>query len=63
MPSRDITTAAIRLLVRPPCPRCGGRMMLRHITPQTPGYEVRTFECPSCGYSTGEVVKLPPIEP
>jgi hypothetical protein len=45
-------------IVRPPCPRCNDRMMLTRIEPHTPGYELRTFECPTCDYSGGEVVKF-----
>jgi ribosomal protein L37E len=36
---------------------------LRRVDPHTQGYETRTFDCASCGYSVGEVVKIPPRQP
>jgi hypothetical protein len=31
-------------------------MVLARIAPHTPGYDMRTFECPSCNYSESSVV-------
>jgi transposase-like protein len=43
-------------IVRPACPRCGARMMLARIEPDSPGHERRTFECPSCEREEATVV-------
>jgi predicted RNA-binding Zn-ribbon protein involved in translation (DUF1610 family) len=59
MTSRDDGLEGMRRQIQPPCPRCGKRMTLRRVDPQVQGYETRTFDCSSCGYSVGEVVKLP----
>jgi hypothetical protein len=32
-------------------------MMLARIDPEKPGYDKRTFECPSCEASVSKVVK------
>jgi C4-type Zn-finger protein len=53
----------MRRTIQPPCPRCGKRMTLTRVDPHTPGYETRTFDCSRCGYSVGEVVKIPSPEP
>jgi hypothetical protein len=63
MTSRDDGLESMRRLIQPPCPRCAKRMMLTRVDPHVPGYETRTFDCASCGYSVGEVVKIPPPEP
>jgi hypothetical protein len=31
-------------------------MMLARIEPHTPGYDMRTFECPACDHSQSTVV-------
>jgi endogenous inhibitor of DNA gyrase (YacG/DUF329 family) len=41
---------------RPPCPKCGTTMVLARIAPHTPGYDMRTFECPACDHSESSVV-------
>jgi hypothetical protein len=33
---------------RPPCLKCGEKTMLARLEPESPGFERRTFECPSC---------------
>jgi ribosomal protein S27AE len=33
---------------RPSCPRCGARMSMTRIEPETPGIDRRTFECAQC---------------
>jgi hypothetical protein len=53
----------MRRTIQPPCPRCGELMTLTRVDPHTPGYETRTFDCSHCGYSVGEVVKIPSPEP
>ena len=47
-------------IIRPPCPKCGTRMMLSRITtvPNKPDHDQRTFDCPNCGYEISEVVKF-----
>jgi transcription elongation factor Elf1 len=37
---------------------CGSRMLLARIEPEKPGYELRTFECPTCEHSMSVVVKI-----
>jgi hypothetical protein len=59
-PMASLDDESIRRPAQPPCPRCGKRMTLRRVDPHTPGYETRTCDCSSCGYSVGEVVKTPP---
>jgi hypothetical protein len=52
-------TPATDAIVRPPCGKCGNRMMLARIEPDAPGYDRRTFECPICDHSEAVVVKYP----
>src|SRR5271156_6527739 len=59
MTSRDEALESMRRTTQPPCPRCGKRMTLTRVDPHTPGYETRPFDCSHCGYSVGEVVKIP----
>ena len=47
---------------RPTCKRCGIRTMLARITPDGPGYEARSFECPTCAHVVIERVATDPIE-
>ena len=42
-------TVATDAIARPACEKCGNRTWLARIEPDRPGYERRTFECPSCG--------------
>jgi hypothetical protein len=32
------------------CPKCGKDMTNTHTMPDIAGYDLRTFECPICGY-------------
>jgi hypothetical protein len=41
-PSSPVELASIE---RPPCPQCGGQMMVARIQPHAPGIEERTYEC------------------
>jgi len=41
-------------ITRPTCERCGLRMWLWKISPDGPGKEMRSFECPLCDVSTNE---------
>jgi hypothetical protein len=34
---------------RRPCPKCSEEMMITRIEPDIPGYDLRTFECTTCG--------------
>ena len=44
---------------RPPCSRCGALTWLARIEPAgEPSHDVRTFECPDCGYSQVAEIKL-----
>jgi hypothetical protein len=56
MPPSNLTHASSRAITRPPCRKCGTTMVLARIAPHTPGYDMRTFECPSCNYSESSVV-------
>ena len=39
-----------RLISRYPCPKCNWYMLITRIEPDTPGDELRTFECSKCGH-------------
>ena len=41
-------TAHSDSMERPDCLRCGTKTRLFGIEPERPGYELRSFECPSC---------------
>jgi hypothetical protein len=56
MLSSNLTQASSRAITRPPCPKCGTTTALARIAPHTPGYEMRTFECPACDHSESAVV-------
>jgi tRNA(Ile2) C34 agmatinyltransferase TiaS len=45
---RIMQLSAIIEIERPPCPKCGKRMLLTRIVPGEPGYDTRTFECEEC---------------
>jgi hypothetical protein len=46
------------IIVRPPCPDCGGPMMLSTIEPATKrGYDKRFFRCTVCGHQDNVTVK------
>ncbi len=47
---------ATPFIIRPPCSRCGTRMMLARIEPDAPGHDRRSFECSKCGNEHSEVV-------
>ena len=42
---------------RPRCPKCAKQMYLAHMEPNQPGFDLRTFECPSCEHSESIVIK------
>jgi hypothetical protein len=56
MPPSSLTHASSRAVTRPPCPKCGTTMTLTRVEPHMPGYDMRTFECPTCNHSESEVV-------
>jgi hypothetical protein len=56
MLSSDLTHASSRAITRPPCFKCGATMVLARIAPHTPGYDIRTFDCPACDHSESSVV-------
>ena len=37
----------------PACYSCSVSRLLRDVSPVTPGYEIRSFECPNVGQSSG----------
>jgi ribosomal protein S27AE len=53
----QITSTPPPALTRPPCPRCGTRMFLTRIFPDSPGYAQHTYECPRCEYEITEVIQ------
>jgi transposase len=42
----------------PSCPRCGTRMTLILVFPESPGYDQRTYECPRCEHQVTEIVQV-----
>jgi hypothetical protein len=56
MLSSNLTHASSRAITRPPCPKCGAAMVLARIAPHTPGYDIRTFDCPACDHSESSLV-------
>jgi hypothetical protein len=44
-------------IVRPPCSKCGLRMLLARIEPDKPDHDKRTFVCSICDHSESFVVK------
>jgi hypothetical protein len=53
MPPSNLTHASARAVTRP---KYGATRMLARIEPDSPGYDMRTFECPACGLSESLVV-------
>jgi hypothetical protein len=45
------------VLHHPICPRCGVRMWLATIEPDSPDHDKRTFECPQCENVVSEIFK------
>jgi hypothetical protein len=43
--------------VRPDCPDCTVPMYLARVSPEKPGYDLRTFECPRCQSTLKTVMK------
>jgi hypothetical protein len=43
---------------RPPCPKCKATLMLARISPGRSGFDIRTFECPTCDLVHQLVVQL-----
>ena len=44
-------------IIRPPCSKCGAKMLLSRIEPDKPDHDKRTFDCPICNTSESFVVK------
>jgi hypothetical protein len=40
--------AALDSIIRPACSKCRTKLRLFGIEPDRPGYELLSFECPSC---------------
>lgn len=49
MPQFEYTPTNPTMYDRPRCPTCAMQMYLSHIEPGQPGFDLRTFTCPSCG--------------
>ena len=43
---------------RSPCTKCKKITMLARITPGSAGFDIRTFECPSCEEAFSRVVAI-----
>jgi len=54
----DLGTFASLRMSCPSCPKCGTRMKLIRIFPDSPGYDQRTYECPRCEHEVTEVVRF-----
>jgi ribosomal protein L37AE/L43A len=52
----------ISAIDRPRCPKCHMKMALARITPGSPGFEVRSFECPECEHAIAQRVAADPLE-
>jgi tRNA(Ile2) C34 agmatinyltransferase TiaS len=47
-----------RVIACPSCRRCGTRMVLVQIFPDSPGHDQRTYECPRCEYEVTEIFQV-----
>jgi DNA-directed RNA polymerase subunit RPC12/RpoP len=47
-----------RVIACPSCPKCGTRMLLVRIFPDSPGHDQRTYECPRCEHEVTEIFQL-----
>jgi hypothetical protein len=43
------------------CPRCHAKMKLARITHGSPGFEIRSFECPECRHAIAQRVAVDPL--
>jgi DNA-directed RNA polymerase subunit M/transcription elongation factor TFIIS len=51
-------TATTNVMAQRACPKCSATMMLARIEPEQPGYDLRTFECRSCGQTESVIEKI-----
>ena len=51
-------TPATDAIVRPACTKCGTKTLLVGIESEKPGYDLNTFECPSCGQFETSVTRV-----
>ena len=58
MPQFEYAPTNPNMYDRPRCPRCTAQMYLARIEPGHPGFDLRTFECPSCKHSESVLVKI-----
>jgi hypothetical protein len=42
------------------CPRCFAKMTLARVTPGSPGFEIRSLECPECEHAIARRVAVDP---
>ena len=47
---------------RPRCPKCQMRMISAGVTPESEGFESRTFECMKCGHTETRRLLADPIK-
>jgi DNA-directed RNA polymerase subunit RPC12/RpoP len=57
MPLRKRISSEPAPFERSPCSKCGAKMMLARIEPDTPDRDRRTYECPKCGAEESMVLK------
>ena len=50
-------------IARPICPKCGAKMMLARIEPDSPSHEKRMFECPACSHEISEIIEFKSTRP
>jgi endogenous inhibitor of DNA gyrase (YacG/DUF329 family) len=53
-----LTTIPPSVIACPTCPKCGDRMSLIGISPDRPGCDRRTYECPRCQHEVTEVIEF-----
>ena len=53
-----VITVLVRCSAGAACPKCSTQMWLARLSPDDAGREWGTFECPTCGLSNIDVVKL-----
>ncbi len=53
---KELPSAAPSAIDRPRCPKCYAKMTLARITPGSPGFEVRSLECPECEHAIAQRV-------
>jgi len=47
-----------KVIACPSCPKCGTRMLLVRIFPDSPEHDQRIYECPFCEHEVTEIFQL-----